>query len=70
VNLDKKDSVVDVARVIPDEETNGDGADGDVADGDVAEGEGADGAQGAEASVDSDSGSGDTAETNPSAEGE
>ena len=68
VNLDKNDSVMDVARVIPDDATNGEGSNGEGAEGASAEGDGTDGAEGAEASV--DSGSGDTVGTDPSAEGE
>ena len=72
VNLDEDDSVMDVARVIPDpangEEANGEEANGEEADGEGPYGEGAYGAEGAHASLDSDAG--DAVGADPDAEGE
>jgi len=83
VNLDDKDSVMDVARVIPEdtaealavsgEVLDGEGpegqrADGEGANGEEADGQGADGGEGAGASV--DSGTGEAVGMDPDTEGE
>ena len=75
VNLDDGDSVMDVARVIPEDPagasssgaTDGDGTGGGGVDSDGADGDGADGGEGPNASV--DSGSPDTVGVDPDNEG-
>ncbi len=83
VNLDDKDSVMDVARVIPEDPTEalavsggatdgevpeGQGVDGEGVDGEETDGVGADGGEGAGASV--DSGTGEAVGMDPDTEGE
>jgi DNA gyrase subunit A len=78
VNLDDKDSVMDVARVIPEDAAealavsgvvlDGEGPEGQSADSEETDGEGADGGDGAGASV--DSGTGEAVGMDPDTEGE